>query len=599
MDLAALGLLAGLALWAFAPFFRDPQAMGFQDWDVQAAYRYTSVLALRDYGQWPWWNPWFCGGFPAWGYAEAATNLVSPFAPLYFAFSFPVALRLEVVAATLVGVATTYLLAGRFTKSPGARAFVAAIAMLSSRWALQASSGHLWHLAYAWTPLAVYFFDRAIREGATRMAVAAGATLALMIYLGGIYPVPHTALVLAILAGVAATTSRSAAPLRALGVAAAVAVGLAAPKLVPVMLTLGRFPRVIGSHEPITLADLWQMLTAHDQSFGGHPLLPIAFPWVWWEWGMYVGVAGVLVLVGGVAAGLPPGSPRRELIGLRLAGLVCVLLALGQSAWLLAHALPYFRSQHIPSRLLWPGVLCLALAAVGAADGRWRRLAAGKRWAEPALLAVVGLYALDLAAVARQATEAPFRLRIPEVARASEFAQLSQTPFRYGKPNPTIAERRLRERYDWPAKIIYPTLLANQGVVRCYGVPPEVKSQVVGKDQPGYRGLVYLASGQGSARVVAWTPNDVRIEVAGARPDDLVVYDMSFDPGWRADGRPAREHGGLVAAPIDRPDTVVRLSYRSPGLAVGLALCALTLIGVGLGAGAARALSRLGRAGGV
>ena len=119
---------------------------------MQAAYRYVTVLSLKDHGQLPWWNPWFCGGFPAWGYAEAATNLVSPFGVLYALFPFPLALRLEAVAATIAGVLTTYLLAGRFTSSPGWRAFVAAIVMLSSRWALQVSSGHMWHLAYAWMP---------------------------------------------------------------------------------------------------------------------------------------------------------------------------------------------------------------------------------------------------------------------------------------------------------------------------------------------------------------------------------------------------------------------------------------------------------------
>src|SRR4029077_823379 len=116
------------------------------------------------------------------GYAEAATNLVSPFAPLYFAFPFPLALRLEAVAATVVGVLATFLLAGRFTKSPALRAFVAAVVMLSSRWALQIAAGHMWHLAYAWLPLALYFFDRAVRERAVAMAAAAGATMALMVY---------------------------------------------------------------------------------------------------------------------------------------------------------------------------------------------------------------------------------------------------------------------------------------------------------------------------------------------------------------------------------------------------------------------------------
>jgi hypothetical protein len=575
-DVVAAGLVVALALWVFAPFFADVRAMGFQDWDVQAAYRYVSVLALRDHGQWPFWNPWLCGGFPAWGYAEGATNVVSPFAPLYFAFPFPLALRLEAVAATVVGVLTTYLLAGRYTRSPAWRAFVAAIVMLSSRWALQVASGHMWHLAYAWTPLAIYFYDRAVDERRAGFVAAAGATLALILYVGGIYPFPHTLLVIGALAVIAAITRRTWRPIGLGALVAVLAVGLAAPKLGPALVTMGRFPRVVASHEPMTLADLWVMLTAHDQSFGGHPILPVSFAWVWWEWGMYVGVVGVLALVAALATGLLPGPERRALLPLRLAGAACLLLALGQSAWQLAHALPYFRSQHVPSRLLWPGVLCLALALAGAVAERWRRFAAPRRWAEPLLLGVVGLYAIDLAVVARQATSAPFRLRVPEVRRAPAFEQLSRSPYAYGKP--AIAERRLRERYDWPAKIIYPTMLANQGVVRCYGVPPEVTSAVTGRDQPGDRGLVTMASGRGTARLASWSPNAVTVEVEGASPGDLVVYDANFDAGWRADGRPAQSLHGLVAAPVAGGASTVRLRYRPPGLAGGLIVFAVTIV---------------------
>jgi hypothetical protein len=225
-------------------------------------------------------------------------------------------------------------------------------------------------------------------------------------------------------------------------------------------------------------------------------------------------------------------------------------------------------------------VLCLALASVGAADERWRRFAAARRWAEPLLLAVVGLYALDLAAVARQATGAPFRLRVPEVRPAPRFAQFARSPYAYGKP--AVEEGRLRERYDWPAKIVYPTMLANQGVVRCYGVPPEVSSAATGSDQPGYRGLVYLASGRGEARVVDWTPNAVRVGVTGASPGDTLVYDMSFAAGWRADGRPALDWHGLVGAPVtDRAGAqVVELRYRPPGLTGGLVAFGLTVVGL-------------------
>ncbi len=555
-----------LGLWLFAPFFADVRTMGFQDWDSQAAYRYVTVLALR-HGQPPWWNPWFCGGFPAWGYAEGATNFVSPFAPLYFLFAFPLALRLEAVAATVVAILGAFLLAGRFTRSRAWRALVAAVWVLNSRWALQIASGHLWHLAYAWTPLAFYFFDRAVAERRYALGGPAGAALALMIYVGGIYPYPQTILVLWLFAIGLAAGTRSVRPLRTMVVTAFTSFGLAAPKLLPVLATMRRYPRLIESDEPVSLASVWTMLTAHQQGFDYYPHLPLRVFWVWWEWGAYVGVLGALALIAALAVGWTP-----RLVALKVAALVCVVLSLGQGIWTALHRLPVFSSQHLPARILFLAILLLALVLAAAADAPWARFAARRRWAEAAGLALVCAYGLDLAVVARQATVAPFKLQVPPVTASPEFRQERFQHYRYGKPSVPPA---IRDRYEWPAKIIYPSMLANTGMVTCYGVPPEFKSAVVGRDQPGDRGLVFV-TGPGRASLVHWDPNGVTVRVEGAAAGTRVVYDASFDPGWRVDGQPAEDLRGLVAGPVPAGDSTVQIRYRPVGLWPGLLLFALT-----------------------
>jgi hypothetical protein len=564
--LAAVPVLL-LAVWVFAPFFADVRTMGFQDWDSQAAYRYVTVLALR-HGQPPWWNPWFCGGFPAWGYAEGATNFISPFAPLYFLFSFPLALRLEALAATLVAVLGAFLLAGRFTRSPAWRALVGAMWILGSRWALQVASGHLWHLAYAWTPFAFYFFDRAVAERRFALGGAAGAMLALMIYVGGIYPYPQTVLVLWLFAIGMAAATRSPRPLRTMVVAVFTSFGLAAPKLLPVLATMRRFPRLIESDEAISLGSLWTMLTAHQQGFDFYPHLPLRVFWVWWEWGAYVGVAGGLALAAALAVGW---SPR--LVALKVAALVCVVLALGQGIWTALHRLPVFSSQHLPSRILFLAILLLALVLAAAADAPWARWTGRHRWAELAGLGVVCLYGLDLAAVSRQATVAPFKLQVPDVPPAATFRQERFQHYRYRRP---VVPDAIRDRYEWPAKIIYPSMLANTGMVTCYGVPLEFKSTVVGADQPGYPGLVFL-TGAGQAALVGWSPNALTVHVTGAGAGERVVYDTSFDPGWRVNGRAAEDRQGLVAGAVAPGESTVEIRYRPVGLVPGLALFALTL----------------------
>jgi hypothetical protein len=558
-----------LALWIFAPFFADVRAMGFQDWDSQAAYRYVTVLALR-HGQAPWWNPWFCGGFPSWGYAEGATNFISPFAPLYLLFSFPLALRLEVVGATWVGVLGAFLLAGRFTRSPAWRAFVAAIWILGSRWALQVASGHMWHLAYAWTPFVLYFLDRAIDEDRPTLTAAGGAVLALIVYVGGIYPYPHTLMVLWLYALGRAVAVRSRRPLALFLLTAATSIGLAAPKLLPVLATMSRFPRLIESDDAVSLHSVWVMLTARQQGFDFYPHLPLRVFWVWWEWGAYVGVAGVLALFAALAVGW---SPR--LVALKITALCCLVLSLGQSIWALVHHIPLFSSQHLPARILFLAILLLALVLAAGADEPWARLARRRPWAEAAALVIVFLYGIDLASISRQATVAPFRLQVPPVTASAAFKQEKFQHYRYGKPAVGPA---LRDRYEWPAKIIYPSMLANTGMVTCYGIPLEAKSNVIGSDQPDYRGLAFLAGGVGRAEVSRWTPNAVTLHVTGASPGDRVVYDMNFDPGWRAAGGPAESWHGLVAAKVQSGDEVVEISYRPTGLTAGLFLFVLTIV---------------------
>jgi len=281
-----------------------------------------------------------------------------------------------------------------------------------------------------------------------------------------------------------------------------------------------------------------------------------------------VGVLGALALIAALAVGWKP-----RLLALKIAALICGVLALGQGIWQALHHLPVFSSQHLPARILFLAILMLALVLAGAADEPWARWRARHRWAEAAALALVCLYGLDLAAVSRQATTAPFRLQVPAVPPAGAFRQERAQHYAYGKPD---VSPKLRDRYEWPAKIIYPSMLANTGMITCYGVPPEFKSAAIGSDQPGYRGLVFV-SGPGSATLEAWAPNSVRVRVQGAGPGTEIVYDASFDPGWRVGGRPAQSWRGLVSGPVAPGDSTVEIRYRPVGLIPGLLLFALTV----------------------
>jgi len=558
--LAAAALLVGSLCFVLGPMLADFSTYGFHDWDSHAAYRYITVLALKQ-GEGPWWHPWFCGGVPAFGYPEGAPNLVSPYLPVYLFADIRTALRLEVLGQGLLALAGTYLFAGTLSKSVALRALLAALFVLNGRWALQAAVGHTWHLQYAFMPWAFYCFERSLEPGRRRFAFGTGLAMALICYAGGVYPLPHTALLVAGYAGLRAAFDRSTSPLRSLAIAAASAVGFAAPKLFAVIDELSAIPRLIDSTEVIGFEKLLTMLTAPDQRYGVAPTPVPAYNWH--EWGIYVGSGGLVVLL---AAALFGRGARGQ--SYKILGLLCLLLGFGAfhplAPWALLHRLPLFASQHVPSRYHYPMLLMFGASFVLVAGEYLAPKLARHPWLDVALLLPVALFAWDMARFSRTPFEQAFWMTAPErIARAPLFEQHFSPQVQY-------------VRRDWAEPALL-AMFANKGIVKCYGVDPNFVPSAVPIESRQYRGLAFV-DGPGSATVVAWTPDHAVVDVKGAEPGALVVYDMNYDPSWRAAGKPALAAYGLVAARLSAGDERVEFRYFPRTFAFSLPLAALTLL---------------------
>ena len=94
----ALGAFYGVLSAVFcAPLFVEPFALGVFDWDQHFFY-YASVLKnIVEYGQMPYWNPWYCGGNVMWQNPQIA--LLSPVYPLTAMMSLQLAMKVNIVQA--------------------------------------------------------------------------------------------------------------------------------------------------------------------------------------------------------------------------------------------------------------------------------------------------------------------------------------------------------------------------------------------------------------------------------------------------------------------------------------------------------------------
>jgi hypothetical protein len=555
------------------PMLEDFGTYGFHDWDAHSAYRYITTLSLKHYGEGPWWHPFLCGGVPAWGYVEGATNLVSPYLPLYLFTDIRSALRLEVAGNGLLALAGSYLLARRFTSSSVLGAGFAALYVLNGRWALQAAVGHTWHLQYAITPWIFLCFElareRAGRSPAARPlaavslrhALLAGGCFAYLVYAGGIYPLPQTGLLLGAYACLLTLFERKPWPILQFALTGLIACGLAAPKLLAIADYMQRAPRLIESRETIGFAELLVMLIDRTQRYGSRPVRVPAYNWH--EWGLYVGVIGLAAL--SIALLFARGARGQSL---KICGVACLFLGFGAfheyAPWTLLHELPPFSSQHVPSRFHYLMVFFLGLACVDTLGRALDPWLSRHRPFEALLLLPLAWFLVDLVAVNQIPFSQAFWMRAPEVLpRIEAFEHRTNPPVQY-------------ESADWAPPMLL-SMFANTGVIRCYGADPALKPAARAADAPGYRGRAFVSDGPGSAEVVEWTPNRAVVRVIGARPGALVVYNMNFDRSWSADGEPALSAGGLVAARLAPGADTVRFAYFPRTFKISLPLFVLTL----------------------
>ena len=129
----------------------------------------------------------------------------------------------------------------------------------------------------------------------------------MLVYAGGIYPLPHTVLLLGLYAVGVAWAEKSLRPLTTLAGTGLLGVVLSAPKLLPMIDVFLKYPRLIDSKETLNLGTFLAILTAPEQFIRLAPAKVSAYGWH--EWGMYIGFAGLLLVLLSMFCG--PRAPRR------------------------------------------------------------------------------------------------------------------------------------------------------------------------------------------------------------------------------------------------------------------------------------------------
>lgn len=558
---------------------------GISDWDYYFSYHHSIRRLVLEYGIFPQWNPYICGGTSAIGDPEFP--LFAPTFLLELIFGSPIGLRLAIFAALSFGAVGNLLLAKRIGLKPAAGLLSALVFTFSSVNLLEIVEGHpnvfsafyLPWIFWAWlnayntntklqdtsykqisnlkslSPTSVLFlkFGKLFVSCILKINIwplVTGLLLALTFFQGGIYMLMYVGLAFLFL--IAALPNRWAA-LRVTLAAGSWALGLAAIKLVPVLLWLRHFPDKAYASSTYLLPSLHKILLGR-YPHGSENILPNQGSG-WHEYGAYIGLVALILAMFSLL------QIKRKIV--RLLWLSATLAILIASAGPLLKPLfdiaPFLPRSNI-SRFMVMATLSLGLLAGFGLQAikRPRRISA------IITTIVIAGAAFELTSYASDLSQQAFVL----------------TPYPPVAPPPPPIAYTINEHITRQSGVDYTRAWAGEAagygtLSYCSVLGPDPSVRVI--EDPEGSPYLSLPESQGTAELISWSPQRVVVKTLSDTDGELVL-NSNFAPGWQVNSRPAREVAGLLAAPFPPGEHVATFQYQAPGLAAGIALTALTLL---------------------
>jgi len=299
-DIIYLG--PGVHDWLLAPphFSNLTQLPNNNDADLFDQLRWVPYYTLTHFHQWPYWNPYKCGGMSMIGNPES--GIVTPFLFIYLAGGLLAGIFLEIYLHIAIAFAGGYVLGRELGLRTIACVVLAGMFPSSSWLPLHIAFGHLNFLSAAYLPWIIAMLLAACRLGQAFPAAIGGLFCALTLTEGN-YAFPYAAILVAIVATTLAVTTLSIRPFVMAAIIAAFAIMLGALKLIPVEQMLRLHPRDFGASWLSWKGAMISLFSRDQDAYRPSPSV-----WYMVEYGGYLGAPFVGLALAGIAS-----WPRRAL----------------------------------------------------------------------------------------------------------------------------------------------------------------------------------------------------------------------------------------------------------------------------------------------
>ena len=334
--------------------FQNFNYWGISDWDQHFFYMESAVKVIKEYSQLPLWNPWSHGGMVL--FQNSQVSFLTPFTFLYFFLDTPQAMKISILLHYVIALIGMYLLGKKLFKINNffLILFASSIFVFNSFISLQVTVGHTWILPFAYIPFVFLFFEKYVRDKKIINLILSAGSISLMIFEGGIYPVPLAVLFLIIYSIFRYLTTTNKNYLLALIQLGTLSFLLSSIKLIPLIDYMSVYPRLISGFEIIPLGALSKIFLGRSQSIGLGLFKGQAYGWH--EYGCYIGILLLIVFLIALVMNVFLKNKELKNTPLILCLIIFFLLFLGTfhryAPYSILKKLPVFECLHVSGRFL-------------------------------------------------------------------------------------------------------------------------------------------------------------------------------------------------------------------------------------------------------
>lgn len=545
---SAIAIIIVFAPLAVLGFWYSAGPLGIADWDLYFTLHDSYRKAILEYHQFPFWNPYICGGTA--GLGDPEFPVFSPTFLLELLFGIPVGIKFAITLSVIVGATGMLALAKSLGRSVEAGLIAALAVAFGTVNILEITEGHVNVMAAMWIPWILWAWLGVYRG--TKKPIICGIFLAATFLGGGIYLLMYTTFAFLFL--ILAVRDHRRAVWKTVQ-AGSWALGFASIKLAPVLLWLKQFPDDAYATSAYTLPWIGEIL------FGRH----IHGAYVifqqnhgWHEYGAYIGyVVFTLALIG-----ISRFRKNRVIAALGVSAVgVVVLSALGPYLVPVFDPLWFFPRSNI-SRVILFAIIPLSLLASFGVDTIAKTFP-NKGKALRVLL--VGIIAIDIISLTYQLSEQAFILPhvVPSISPAPK--PIAYTPERYDESGSGSRTTRSYDAYKAGyGTLAYCSVLGPKSAVGI--ISDEYGSAAVSATDPNAR-----------ISINSWSFHTIQVNVEAPEKTEVLV-NANYVYGWTVNGEPASEVAGRVAANVEAGSQMLVFSYKPPGFVVGLVITFCTVL---------------------